>query len=376
MYSEDSMSTEEEEYQLSSPVVVDKYRAAGQIANQVLLEIIGGIQPGQTALEVCEFGDKRINEMVASVYQKKNFKKGVAFPTCVSVNNCAGHFSPMEGESNTLQVMDVVKIDLGVHIDGCISTAAHTIILGQDPAAGPLNGPVANAICAAHFASECAVRLLRPGKTNYDITRAIEKVAEVFGVTPVSGVLSHNIKRYVIDGAKVIIGKSDIEYTVEEEEFEVNEAYAIDIVMSTGDGKCRELEQRTTIFNRIAGAQYAVRLGASHYVLKEMNEKFSNLPFTLRSFDHVGKAKLGMVELLEHELVHPYPVLFEKDGETVVQFKFTALILQNQTMKLNEGLPLPFVNSEATIDSVPELKQIMQMSTKRSKKKKKRRRRR
>lgn len=35
---------------------------------------------------------------------------------------------------------------------------------------------MADVICAAYFASECAIRLARPGKTNTDITNAIRRV--------------------------------------------------------------------------------------------------------------------------------------------------------------------------------------------------------
>lgn len=51
------------------------------------------------------------------------------------------------------------------------------------------------------------------------------------------GVLSHQMKRFVIDGNKVILNKATPEHKVEEFEFEENQCYAIDIVMSTGEGK-------------------------------------------------------------------------------------------------------------------------------------------
>lgn len=62
---------------------------------------------------------------------KKEMKKGIAFPTCISVNNCVCHFSPLRTESDVkLADGDVVKIDLGAHIDGFIAVAAHTLVVG------------------------------------------------------------------------------------------------------------------------------------------------------------------------------------------------------------------------------------------------------
>jgi len=83
------------------------------------------------------------------------------------------------------------------------------------------------------------------------------------------------------------------------------------------------------------------------------------------------KRKMGMVEIVKHDLVDTYPVLFEKEGETIVQFKFTALLLQNSTEKLNT-FPLPHVTSEFSVETDPEIQAILAMSTKRKKKPKKR----
>lgn len=75
------------------------------------------------------------------------------------------------------------------------------------------------------------------GYQNSDVTEAIKKVAEQFKVSPVEGVISHQMKRFVIDGNNCIINKETLEHKVEEFEFEENQAYCIDIVMSTGEGK-------------------------------------------------------------------------------------------------------------------------------------------
>ena len=50
-------------------------------------------------------------------------ERGVAFPTCVSVNYIMGHYSPMKDESTTLAEGDVAKIDLGAHMDGYVDQA-------------------------------------------------------------------------------------------------------------------------------------------------------------------------------------------------------------------------------------------------------------
>jgi len=300
---------------------------------------------------------------------KRQFK-GIAFPTCVSLNNCAGHFSPLpEDPVVNLKEGDLVKIDLGVHIDGYISQCAHTTLLGISPETGPITGKAADAICAAYFAAECALRLLRPGGTNTEITNIIKKVADIFHVSPVEGVISHELKRNLVDGNNVIINKTDIDQNVEEFKFEVFQVYAMDLVMSTGEGKTRELENRITVFKRAIDRNYQLKLQAARAIFNEINVKAPVLPFTMRCLDE-KKRRMGIVEMVKHDLLDCYPVLWEKDGEFVVQFKFTALLLQSGTLRLN-SFPLPHVTSQYSIDTDPDVQAVMSMSMKRKKKKKK-----
>ena len=61
-----------------------------------------------------------------------------------------------------LQDGDMVKIDLGAHIDGFIAVVAHTVVVGSSKD-NKVKGRAADAIMAAHLASEAALRLVKPG---------------------------------------------------------------------------------------------------------------------------------------------------------------------------------------------------------------------
>lgn len=82
--------------------------------------------------------------------------------------------------------------------------------------------------------------------------------------------------------------------------------------MSTGDGKTKELDEKErSIFKRTPDEMYSLKMKASRALLSEIKEKYPSLPFTLRNFTD-SRAKLGMTELMKHDLVVPYPVLYEK----------------------------------------------------------------
>ena len=59
----------------------------------------------------------------------------------------------------------------------------------------------------------------------------------------------------------------------------------------------------------------------------------------MKSFEDEVQAKLGLKECLEHELLVPYPVLAEKEGDVVAQFKVTVMITKGKTTALT-GLPI------------------------------------
>jgi len=353
-----------------------RYREAGKIANLALQGLMLQVKPGAKVLDLCKFGDKVIVQKCESIYQKKVkgklIDKGIAFPTCVSVNECVCHYSPLESETSddVLSEGDMVKLDVGCYVDGYIAVAAHTMLCGEQPSMDkPLIGPQADVLQAAHIACEVAQKLMRPGNTNSQVTKAIEKVAEVFGVKACAGVLSHRMKRFVIDGNKVILLREETDQKVEDFSFELNEVYSIDIAMSTGDGKPKEMQSRTTIFKRTVDKNYMLKMRSSRILFNEVNSKFPALPFTLRALDDERQARMGVVECLKHELIHPYPVLFEKKGDHVAHFKFTLLILPSGPTRITglKSFEVDTVKTEKILSD--DINAIMSLASKKKKKK-------
>lgn len=96
---------------LSNSDVVTKYKAAADIVNKTLAGVILQCVEGKTPYEICDFGDTVIVHQCASVFKSKKMDKGIAFPTCISVNECVGHFSPLKEEGGEpLKKGDVVKM--------------------------------------------------------------------------------------------------------------------------------------------------------------------------------------------------------------------------------------------------------------------------
>ncbi|XP_008805004.1 ERBB-3 BINDING PROTEIN 1 isoform X2 [Phoenix dactylifera] len=355
----------EEELDLTSSDVVTKYKSAAEIVNKALQLVLSECKPKAKIVDICEKGDAFIREQAGNMYKnvKKKIERGVAFPTCISVNNTVCHFSPLAGDETVLEENDIVKIDIGCHIDGFIAVVAHTHVLQE----GPVTGRAADVIAASNTAAEVALRLVRPGKKNKDVTEAIQKVAATYDCKIVEGVLSHQLKQFVIDGNKVVLSVSNSEARVDEAEFEENEVYAVDIVTSTGEGKPKLLdEKQTTIYKRAVDKNYHLKMKSSRFIFSEINQKFPIMPFTARALEE-KRARLGLVECVNHELLQPYPVLHEKPGDLVAHIKFTVLLMPNGSDRITSH-PLQQLQPTKTIDNDPEIKAWLSLGTKTKKK--------
>jgi curved DNA binding protein len=145
-------------------------------------------------------------------------------------------------------------MDLGCHIDGYIAVAAHTCIVPESTdtppkVPDPATGKVA---VAAYNAMLVAAACITAGAKNTDVTAAVSRVAQAYGVAPIHSVRMHQMKRYVLDGVKEVALIEPSPDDPEEEKlpectFEQFEVYAVDIAMSTGTGRARLGDLRTTI---------------------------------------------------------------------------------------------------------------------------------
>ncbi|XP_053723555.1 proliferation-associated protein 2G4-like [Synchiropus splendidus] len=369
-----NMSDDEQEQTVAEDLVVTKYKMGGDIANQALRLVVEAAAPGVSVLSLCEKGDEFITAETGKVFKKeKEMKKGIAFPTSVSVNNCVCHFSPLKSDPDyTLKDGDLVKIDLGVHVDGFIANVAHSFVVGASKE-NPVRGRKADVVKAAYLCAEAALRIVKPGNQNIQVTEAWNKIAQSFKCTPIEGMLSHQLKQHVIDGEKTIIQNPSDQQRKDHEkaEFEVHEVYAVDVLISSGEGKARDGGLRTTIYKRDPSKQYGLKMKTSRMFFSEVERRFDAMPFTLRAFEDEARARLGVVECAKHELLQPFSVLHEKEGEFVAQFKFTVLLMPNGSHRITSGpFDLEIYKSEHEVED-QELRSLIQSSASRKTQKKK-----
>ncbi|KAF9962305.1 Proliferation-associated protein 2G4 [Modicella reniformis] len=349
---------------LSDPTVIAKYRLAADIAQDALTKVCARVADGIRVSELCAYGDEVILTYTSKVYNKNNVEKGIAFPTMISVNDCVEYYSPTgdAGDDVVLRNGDVVKIELGAHIDGYIATNGHTVVINPNPTS-PVEGRAADVICAAYFAAEAALRLMKIGNNNIQVQEAIAEAAALFNCSPMAGTTSNEIKRYVVATDKQIMNVPDDENRpVKDFVFAANEAYTLNILIGSGDGTCKESINRPTVYARNVHQNYNLKLRSARAAFNEISTQFGVFPFATRALED-KRHRLGVTELTSHNLLIPYPVYYTRGSDKVAQFKMTVLISANGTTRITPPLTLPFVHSAYTIPEDSTIARLMATET-------------
>ena len=165
-------------------------------------------------------------------------------------------------------------------------------------------------------------------------------MAEQFQCNAVEGVLSHKVKRHIIDGNDVIINRAKPDQQVSEFQFAPGDIIGLDIYVSSGEGKPREDEARCTVFKRELEQVYNLKMKSARAFFVEVNKRFPTLPFSIRAMNDQTAAKVGVRECLNHDMLIPYPVYSERAGEFVAQFKATVVVQPRSTAVIAGNTPI------------------------------------
>eukprot|EP01060_Flectonema_neradi_P025781 TRINITY_DN34603_c0_g1_i1.p1 TRINITY_DN34603_c0_g1~~TRINITY_DN34603_c0_g1_i1.p1 ORF type:complete len:464 (+),score=83.82 TRINITY_DN34603_c0_g1_i1:45-1436(+) len=372
-YSEEPYEIEDES--IENEQVLEKYKLAAKFSQDALEYVVSQCVAGAVISRLCKEGDEKIAGFCDSVFRQPDEEgnpifKGVAFPTSISPNDLTAHFAPhpAEGEANcdvALKNGDVIKIHMGAHIDGYMSQVAHTLVVGDDLAAA--HPQTADVITAAYYAAEAALRVMRPDLQNRNeaVTNVFNKVAENYQVTTCQGVLSHRVLRWNPIGPSCIISqrisdKDDQVQEVEDITFGNHEVWHLDIAMSSEHEKLHCAPLPTTIYKRNDIA-VAPKIKAAHYVLRSVRDKLLNYPFSMREFENLSQAKLGMRDLLMRDMIDPVPVMKTKKQDVTARFSWTILLTPKGVVRLT-GLPLPVAAQSQKMITDSSVNQILSAS--------------
>lgn len=321
------------DYSFANPDVKTWYATAGAISTRVLRLVMAELKAGAKTNDVCVLGDK----LMAEELEKVEGVKGIAFPTCVNPNNVVNHLAPVDAEDEAnveLQVGDVCNVMLGVHVNNFPAVIAETAVVG-----GGAEGRKADVVSAAWACTEAALRTMRVGAKNFDVTNVVDKVAQQFDTAPVQSMLSHNQERGVLYGPKELIINPIKEHKAQMDtcRFEEGDVFGLDILVTTLEtGKVQKSKFKTTL-HKLTGSTGSLRLKVSQAALKEFKDKHeSAFPVHVREFADPKKARLGLIECGTRSVVLAYEVMEVKATDFVAQFFTTVLITKDGAVRFTE----------------------------------------
>ncbi len=156
---------------------------------------------------------------------------------------------------------------------------------------------------AAHTAFQAAAKVIAPGVKSSEVTKKIQEACDEFGCEPLHGVVSYKNKKHMVDGGDCIMNKNQPDTKHKEWEFAPGDVICLDIYASTGDGKSRQAESRTTVFKREIDVMYNLKGKHARAFIKIVDSKYPTMPFSISGFEDQTGAKLGVKEAVEHELL-------------------------------------------------------------------------
>jgi methionyl aminopeptidase len=307
---QEEKSKEELEKEEEERIKVESLRKAGKIAKEVKEYIKPRIKVGTSALEIVLMTEEKIEELGGLC----------AFPVNFCVNNIAAHYtSPLKDDGLMIREDDLVKIDLGVHIEGYIVDTAFSVNFNEDES-------LENIIQSTEVALDAAKMMVKPKVNTRDLGKKIEDIVRGFNYNPIKELGGHQIERWTVHGKKQLPELGSQGGDIMEE----GEIFGIEIFASTGEGSIHNT-QYSHIYelNPYAG-RVPLRRKASKQLLGFVNKNYKTLPFAERWLAkefRMGVA-FGIHELVQQGKLQAHFVLAEKKGVYVAQSEETILVTE------------------------------------------------
>ncbi len=279
------------------PKDLDRWRRAGRIGGGARDLGVGLIRPGVQRRDVAEEIERYIRSQGAQP----------SFPVNLSTNDEAAHYTPDPEDERRFATGDVVKVDVGAHIDGAISDTAATVEVGSTR--------YASLVAATRNAVAAAEKELHGGVETQVLSRAIERTIHELGFKPVADLTGHTIESYLLHAGKSVPNVTGMSNA----RLEPGEVVAIEPFATNGAGHIRN-----GVFGNIMRFREAPAPDRFPE-LAELFQRFRTLPFCAR---WVAEPELREALHRGRKRLQSYPVFMEVEHGWVSQAERTFLVLE------------------------------------------------
>jgi methionyl aminopeptidase len=289
--------------------ILKKYRLAGKIASEARNYGAGLIKPGASFLEVAEKTESKIT----------NASAGLAFPVNISLNEIAAHFSPRHNEQLVFKKGDVVKLDVGAHVEGYIADTAVTVEVGTHK--------YESMIKAAGAGLDVAIEMMKPGVDLSKVGQAVQAEINSYGFKPVDNLTGHSLRQYVLHAGINVPSVPDF---LNKSKLKIGDVLAIEPFatdgaghVATGPGSNIYLCDRT-LRSKI------VRDNRAKTMFSKLSKEFKTLPFAERWSNNLFENNENILRRLAFlGLIKHYPQLIDAKKGIVTQKEHTVIITED-----------------------------------------------
>ena len=287
---------------------LEALREAGRIASNVRKRAHDHVRVGMKLIDICESVETWIRDLGGEP----------AFPCNVDIDHVAAHYTSPPGDAASVLEGALVKVDIGVHVDGYIADTATTVCF--EPR---LDGLVE----AAEAALDAGVRTVRAGIRASEVGAVIERTMRVGGAAPIRNLTGHKVARYIIHAGKSVPNVASIDGRRLEE----GEVYAVEPFTTLPEAAGEVVDGppgNIYLFKkkRSVGGEVARRM------LKFIQSEYRTLPFAarwvLRRFPG-SEGREAFSELLRSRCLYAYPQLVEKSRRPVAQAEHTVIVTED-----------------------------------------------
>lgn len=285
---------------------LEALREAGRIASKVRRWISDEVEVGMRLIDICDGVEGRIRDLGGEP----------AFPCNVDIDYVAAHYTSPVDDKSYVQESSLVKVDIGVHVDGYIADTATTICL--EPQLEML-------VVAAEASLNAGIRTMRAGIKASEVGSVIERKMKMMGVVPIRNLTGHKMARFVVHAGKAIPNVSSL---MVGHRLKVGDVYAVEpfttlpnaagVVADGPRGHIYRFQKRRSVDSEQAKE-----------LLKFIQSEYRTLPFAsrwvLRRFSGL-EGQEAFFELLSRRCLHSYPQLIERSRGPVAQAEHTVIV--------------------------------------------------
>lgn len=294
--------------------MIEEYEKSGKIVSKVRKMAVDYIEADMKILELVNFVESNIIEMGGKL----------AFPCNISINEITAHYTAPPGDKSIIKNGDLVKIDLGAHVDGYIADSAISVLVGDSDCVLKEDEKELSMkmIQTAQDALESAINTIKAGVELGDIGTAIEETINKNGFNSVSNLTGHGMDKYILhSGISVPNIKEINDHKIEE-----GDVLAIEPFVTNGVGRVGDMND-AYIFRFLRDRP--MRMVHAKKLLHNIAMDFRNLPFCQRWLTDENDEKhlnMAMRQLITSRSVYPYHVLKEKSNARVAQAEHTVIV--------------------------------------------------